>query len=795
MSYLNTPLRFILAWVVVTLKTVKSSTLHVPQLPNFVLILTDDLDKQMSSSTREYLPNTWQYIADAGTVFQNMAVSMAWCCPSRVSLLSGKLVHNSNITSSRLPNGGAAKFMNEGMDSSYLPTWMQQLGYSTYFTGKFLNSLSLPILENSRCPQGWDVFDAMLDGQNHSYNEWYYYPIFTTNCQGTWMPNGTYHQTDIIRDKGIQYINDAVSKGKPFFIELAPTGPHDQGYGKVAVPCARHANMYLNTSMIMTPNWNVPLPNIMGMKQANSLAFSTSKYIPRLQTLAGVDEMVKAIVEELDALNVLENTYIIFVSDNGFHLGEHGLNYDKFTPYEEDVRVPLFMRGPQIKAGVSTDYQVTMVDLPATILTLAGGNLSSLMDGVPIPFTTLPYYSAQIPTSPPSPPQPPSIHSQPLSNKALSPTPLPQISVLPLARPANPPTPFVWPRQSYMPPKTHPVTAVPSFPSPPIPYLLTPKSHSPPPSPASYDPPLPSINLTHQHKKPRHPSPPGYSKPPVFRALLQEVGKQTTITTMVDGAFANSAHHSASAAREASQAANYSLSRQHKPLLRYLEGSIISRRRQHTTSCSSALPSHTECHRRSLLFETSSGNTPGAFYLRDTIMIEGWLDVNESTFYRKNYRSVRVCSPVFVFGSSSTYQGMTCYKYTVWCIPANAYNILDNLNFFELYDLGLDPYELNNRYRQALLQPLAKSLVERLNAVLTAMAYCQGPSCRNPWRTLHPDGSVNNLLDALSSTHDPFYSQITNFGFKYCSTYYNPINDIADANVVIYGVAANNTLI
>ena len=73
--------------------------------PNFLLILLDDMDVMLNSSHRAYLPRTWDLIADQGTVFDNMVVSMAWCCPSRVSLLTGKLVHNSNITSSNLPNG------------------------------------------------------------------------------------------------------------------------------------------------------------------------------------------------------------------------------------------------------------------------------------------------------------------------------------------------------------------------------------------------------------------------------------------------------------------------------------------------------------------------------------------------------------------------------------------------------------------------------------------------------------------------------------------------------------------
>ncbi len=169
----------------------------------------------------------------------------------------------------------------------------------------------------------------------------YFNPIFSTNCKGSWTPNGTYHQTDIIRDKGLAFVDQAVAKGKPFFIELAPTGPHDQQNGTatqpgpVAVPCARHANMYTNVKMPLSPNWGYPLPKIMNMTQAVDYRFSNSKYIPRLQTLAGIDELVDAMVTKLDSYGILQNTYFIFTSDNGFRLGHHSLQYNKWILYEE----------------------------------------------------------------------------------------------------------------------------------------------------------------------------------------------------------------------------------------------------------------------------------------------------------------------------------------------------------------------------------------------------------------------------------------------------------------------------
>lgn len=171
-----------------------------------------------------------------------------------------------------------------------------------------------------------------------------------------------------------------------------------------------------------------------------------------------------------------------------------------------------------------------------------------------------------------------------------------------------------------------------------------------------------------------------------------------------------------------------------------------------------------------------------ATYVRDTVLIEGWLDIKQNQWYRKNYRSVRVCSPgVWTLGYSSTFNDMTCYKYTIWCIPKNLYNWNDSLNFKELYDLGLDPFELNNRLI-GVLTPQVSKLIQRLDGVLSAMAYCTGPGCRNPWRTLHPDGSVNSLYDAMQPAWDIFYASRKTFAFTSCNTYYSPSNERYDSS-------------
>ncbi|MEO6195248.1 MAG: sulfatase-like hydrolase/transferase, partial [Thermoanaerobaculia bacterium] len=104
-------------------------------------------------------------------------------------------------------------------------------------------------------------------------------------------------------------------------------------------------------------------------------------YRHRAQSLQAVDEAVATVVEALKAAGQLDNTYIFFTSDNGFHMGQHRLKPGKYTPYETDVHVPLLVRGPGIAAGSSTSAATSSVDFVPTIAELAEAALPFAVDG------------------------------------------------------------------------------------------------------------------------------------------------------------------------------------------------------------------------------------------------------------------------------------------------------------------------------------------------------------------------------------------------------------------------------
>ena len=95
-------------------------------------------------------------------------------------------------------------------------------------------------------------------------------------------------------------------------------------------------------------------------------------YRKRLLSLLAVDEGIDALVSTLQSVGQLDNTYIVFASDNGYHMGQHRMLQGKGTPYEEDIHVPLIVRGPGVPAGAVRGEMTSMVDLAPTFAEIAG---------------------------------------------------------------------------------------------------------------------------------------------------------------------------------------------------------------------------------------------------------------------------------------------------------------------------------------------------------------------------------------------------------------------------------------
>ncbi|KAK7947993.1 arylsulfatase [Apiospora aurea] len=365
--------------------------------PNFIFIITDDQDLRLGSL--EYQPAVQKHIADQGTTFSKHYCTISICCPSRVSLLTGRAAHNTNVTDVALPYGGYPKFASEGWNDKYLPVWLQEAGYNTYYTGKLMNGFSTATYNNP-FPNGWTGTDFFLDPNTYVY----YNVTMQRNKEGPRTLTGQY-STDLAASKALDFLDEALADSsseddatqKPFFIGVAPIGPHSetwQGRFTTPMPADRHKDLFPGLKVPRTPNFNPEVPGgggwIKTLDRQNQtvIDYHDDYYRRRIQSLQAVDELVDGIVRRLEATpDVLANTYLIYTSDNGFHIGQHRLAPGKTCSIEEDINVPFVIRGPGIPAGAKWELPTSHTDIVPTLFELAGIPLQEEFDGVPMPVT------------------------------------------------------------------------------------------------------------------------------------------------------------------------------------------------------------------------------------------------------------------------------------------------------------------------------------------------------------------------------------------------------------------------
>jgi arylsulfatase A-like enzyme len=189
--------------------------------------------------------------------------------------------------------------------------------------------------------------------------------------------------TDVLSGKATDFVRRTAGTGQPFFLYMATYAPH-----KPSTPARRHANLFPGLQAPRTPSFNesnvTDKPariRAMPRLKAGQIAAIDALYRKQRQALQGVDEAVAALVQALQDSGQLANTYVVFTSDNGFHMGQHRLEPGKYTPYETDVHVPLMIRGPGVPVGATVTSLTASVDLAPTFAELAGAVLPLAPDG------------------------------------------------------------------------------------------------------------------------------------------------------------------------------------------------------------------------------------------------------------------------------------------------------------------------------------------------------------------------------------------------------------------------------
>jgi N-acetylglucosamine-6-sulfatase len=361
--------------VIILLILMKYHTLS--ERPNIIFILADDLDTQYGNWTN-YFPKIKTLLSDKGLTFTNAYVSVGLCCPSRASLLTGRYAHNTKIMTNHFPNGGFQKMYDLNLENSTIATWLQNAGYRTALFGKYLNGYPANVNE-TYIPPGWTEWYA---GEYDPYKQFNY----TFNQNGKLVFYGLQPEDylqDVLKDLATDFINRTTLDQGPFFMWISSFSPH-----RPAAFAPRYAKAFSQSMAPRPPSFNDPnisppslWTNKLPLLNNTQISFLDNLYRRRLKSMLAIEDTVEAIIDALNNSNQLDNTYIFFSSDNGYHLGQHRMRSGKNTEFEEDICVPLIVRGPNIPQGINSNALVLNNDIAPTFAELANASWPETIDG------------------------------------------------------------------------------------------------------------------------------------------------------------------------------------------------------------------------------------------------------------------------------------------------------------------------------------------------------------------------------------------------------------------------------
>ena len=391
----------------------------VAPAPNFVFLLADDLESDYKQDRLAFMPHL-RALRDAGLLFSNHVAAHPVCGPSRSSFLAGRFPHNTGYKY----NADAASMAAWALvQNNTLGTWLTTAGYYTAYHGKYINGMEASI------PAGWRHWGGFSSGTG-TYNYFNSTPYAVAGSAAgeplppfSWSPSWPAHQADVLAAAAAASIAAARAEGRPFYIQLNPvmvhwgmckgpcppgeprcragddpnwemnlTGtaagdcPEQPGAGargcalpSAPCPSARHAHAIDGLTNPRTPAWNASatggVPAFIERSFPGVSPYEAARqdmgFRNRSASAADLDDLLGSVVAALAAAGALDDTFVFFTSDNGFHLGERKMVFGKGQPYDTDVRLPFYVRGPGVPAGATRAHPTTHVDVTATIVELA----------------------------------------------------------------------------------------------------------------------------------------------------------------------------------------------------------------------------------------------------------------------------------------------------------------------------------------------------------------------------------------------------------------------------------------
>ena len=355
--------------------------------PNVVVIVADDLDKKLL----RWMPQTRRLISDQGATFDRYYVEQSTCCTSRASILSGQYTHNHHVRGNHYPAGGFFRWHQE-REAEALPTWLEADGYRSALLGKYLNEYPYPggydgtdaektALEEF-VPPGWQSWFSPVDGTPYRQRD----TIVNVNGVVDTAPRPEFLD-QVMGDRLLDLVDgldDMSFREGGRFVYYSSYAPHSP----YAAP-EEYDDKFTDVRYPRTPSFDEAdvsdkygLSGVRGPLSAEKIATIDETFRQRVRSVQVLDANVGALVRRLDAQGTLDNTYIVFTSDNGYNMGEHRLDIAKYNQFEETVSVPLMVRGPGIAAGTHISELTGNIDLAPTIADITGAATPGWVDGV-----------------------------------------------------------------------------------------------------------------------------------------------------------------------------------------------------------------------------------------------------------------------------------------------------------------------------------------------------------------------------------------------------------------------------
>ena len=335
---------------------------------NMIVVVVDDMDDFTCADTELYLPRSAKWLHDQGRCFEDTTVASPVCCPARAILNTGQLPHNNGV---RKQNQASRLVGSDTVQHD-----LTEEGVATYGVGKFLNGLNPGRIAKGKFDSGFEDFDFWSNYGSYGYDLY--------DDQGhAYQPTERVHTTVRVGSDLRSFVSSMTEKGRPYYAYAAFYAPHEQtGKDRRKLPRPTRANVGREVPPF---DWQPELDTRDKLLPFQNLrrgeTYYRAKQATRVRALYDVDDQMAQTFTLLEQEGGLDDTVVLFTSDNGYALGENGWD-GKAVPYSASVDVPMLAYLPPGLGERGRDQRpVDLVDVAPTVYDVMGVTPGHVIDG------------------------------------------------------------------------------------------------------------------------------------------------------------------------------------------------------------------------------------------------------------------------------------------------------------------------------------------------------------------------------------------------------------------------------